>query len=293
MDLLKYLMVPHAGGYTSALLSPFASEQHMVSGQEAKSCATLALLRVLDETEASASALNALIPSSAKQTTQAAVLTDGMAHSPLICSFWYHYGSCTKAPNGPSYDGSGKVCKYIHDLTPDMRDPRVQLVPRHCHPRICGLVLCPQNDTVARIAQGLTCRPDSQGEETNPVSAVHSIDSVHVYPDQALPQLGRSSIELELRIDTAQMTKSQKRRSRQRKLASYAKHTPGAVAASLYRARASQEQLGRIDKGNKHEIWKRFGNVACLIFVENLLIVKFDDKCVSSFTNFQISKFSN
>lgn len=72
---------------------------------------------------------------------------------PMICSSFFHFGSCRKDPKGSTYDGSVKICKLVHSLGPETETLKVQKVPKHWHKKPCGLTKCPQSGEKRKRSQ--------------------------------------------------------------------------------------------------------------------------------------------
>lgn len=60
--------------------------------------------------------------------------------SDKICSFWYHYGTCTR--NSSSATGADNPCIYKHFLNPDSSTIKLSWVLSRWHKHPCGLELC-------------------------------------------------------------------------------------------------------------------------------------------------------
>lgn len=92
--------------------------------------------------------------SSSKPDTLVASAT-GQHVLKTICHCWYHRGMCSQDPASPNYSGSGKICRYLHQIDDGMADFKVSRVARHMHKHPCGLERCPQNDGMPSIRRAL------------------------------------------------------------------------------------------------------------------------------------------
>lgn len=137
MDLLNSLILPNTG--SAQTQSPAQLLQHAVNTAtpELKQQLLRSLAVLCNGTGSAVSATS---------SGSAAGISSSPPHDatiPQICGFWYHYGDCRRDPSSPTYDGSIKLCPYLHYIKPGMEDVMCQRLFKASHRAQCNLSRCP------------------------------------------------------------------------------------------------------------------------------------------------------
>ncbi|GAB7337133.1 hypothetical protein MBLNU457_g2529t1 [Dothideomycetes sp. NU457] len=116
MDLLQSLILPNTGSVQTQLPAQLLQQAIDAATPELKQL-LLRSLAVL------CNATGFAVPArSVPHIAESAVVSPPEATIPQLCGFWYHYGDCRRDPSSPTYNGSKKLCPYLHHIEPGMED---------------------------------------------------------------------------------------------------------------------------------------------------------------------------
>lgn len=137
MDLLQSLILPHTGGVQAQSSAQLLQQAIDAATPEVKQqlLRSLAVLCNAIGSSIGATPARQIFGNPSVSTPKAAI--------PQLCGFWYHYGDCRCDPSSPTYDGSKKLCPYLHHIEPGMEDVMCQKLPRTIHRAQCELSRCP------------------------------------------------------------------------------------------------------------------------------------------------------